>query len=179
MADGEQKPIPQSEAIEGSGELSEKAKSKWGTKDKLMKDLTAKLEESKDAEVQATQLREQAEKLAEENPEEAEKLRAQAGELEQKAKKLIKQASRLQNGAFQGGAAGAGIGAGVAGGLGTVIGSIVGGVAAIPTTGLGILIGAGTGAIHGPWVKLVQDTVKEEEEKGEGEGEESGSDSEK
>lgn len=59
----------------------------------------------------------------------------------------------MQNGAFQGGAAGAGIGAGIAGGLGTVVGSIVGGIAAIPTTGLGILIGAGTGAIHGPWVR--------------------------
>lgn len=60
---------------------------------------------------------------------------------------------KVQNGAFQGGAAGAGIGAGIAGGLGTVVGSIVGGIAAIPTTGLGILIGAGTGAIHGPWVR--------------------------
>ncbi|ETS80002.1 hypothetical protein PFICI_07531 [Pestalotiopsis fici W106-1] len=154
------------EAVEGQ-ELSAEGKSRFGTKEKLIKDLTAKLEESKNLEEQSVKLREQAEALAEENPEEAEKLRAEAGELEAKAKKLIKTARRMQNGAFQGGAAGAGIGAGIAGGLGTVVGSLVGGIAAIPTTGLGILIGAGTGAIHGPWVKLVKDTVQEEDEKAE------------
>lgn len=154
------------EAVEGQ-ELSAEGKSRFGTKEKLIKDLTAKLEESKNSEEQAVKLREKADQLAEENPEEAEKLRAEAGELEAKAKKLIKVARRMQNGAFQGGAAGAGIGAGIAGGLGTVVGSIVGGIAAIPTTGLGILIGAGTGAIHGPWVKLVKDTVEEEDAKDE------------
>ena len=46
------------------------------------------------------------------------------------------------------------MGAGVGAGLGTVVGSLVGGVTAIPTTGLGLLVGAGTGAIHGPWVKI-------------------------
>ena len=35
-----------------------------------------------------------------------------------------------------------------------MVGSIVGGVTAIPTTGLGLLVGAGTGAVHGPWVKM-------------------------
>lgn len=135
---------------------------KPGTKEKILKDITKKLEESKDLQEQSERLKKQADEA--EDSEEADKLRAQAAELEGKAKKLIRSAQRLQNGAFQGGAAGAGIGAGIAGGLGTLVGSIVGGVAAIPTTGLGILIGAGTGAIHGPWVKLVQDTVKEEEE---------------
>ena len=52
------------------------------------------------------------------------------------------------------GASGAGIGGGVAAGLGTTVGAVVGGVVGIPTTGLGLLVGAGTGAVHGPWVKL-------------------------
>ncbi|KAI0128869.1 hypothetical protein BJ170DRAFT_349789 [Xylariales sp. AK1849] len=148
---------------------AEEGKKGVGAKDKLLKDLTAKLEESKDLEEQSQRLRKKAEEV--EDSEEADKLRAEAEELEGKAKTLIKHAQRLQNGAFQGGMAGGGIGAGIAGGLGTVVGSIVGGVTAIPTTGLGILIGAGTGAIHGPWVKLVQDTVKEEEkEDGDGSG---------
>lgn len=64
-----------------------------------------------------------------------------------------------------------GIGAGVAGGIGTVVGTIIGGVALIPTTAIGLLAGIGTGAIHGPWVRLVQDTVKEEDDMpGEGSG---------
>lgn len=75
-------------------ELSEEGKSKWGTKEKLLKDLTAKLEESKNCEEQSAKLREQAEKIADDNPEEAEKLRAEAGELEAKAKRLIKIAQR-------------------------------------------------------------------------------------
>lgn len=57
---------------------------------------------------------------------------------------------------MQGGAAGAGIGAGIAGGLGMTVGTLVSGLVAIPTTGLGILVGAGTGLVHGPWVKFTQ-----------------------
>ena len=133
-----------------------------GAKDKLVQDLTKKLQESKSLEEHAQELRQKADELG--DSDEAEALRREAWELEEKAKKAIRSARRLQNGAFQGGAAGAGIGAGIAGGLGTLVGTLVGGVTAIPTTGLGLLIGAGTGAIHGPWVKLVQDTVKEDEE---------------
>jgi hypothetical protein len=84
------------EAVEGQ-ELSAEGKSRFGTKEKLIKDLTAKLEESKDLEAQSVKLREQADRLAEENPEEAEKLRAEAGELEAKAKKLIKTARRSES----------------------------------------------------------------------------------
>jgi len=45
-----------------------------------------------------------------------------------------------------------------------VVGSLVGGVTAIPTTGLGMLVGAGTGAIHGPWVTLTGKGKKEGEQ---------------
>lgn len=86
--------MPDPEEALQQQELSAEGKSKWGTKEKLLKDLTAKLEESKNCEEQSQKLREQAEKLADENPEEAERLRVEAGELEAKAKKLIKMAQR-------------------------------------------------------------------------------------
>jgi hypothetical protein len=84
------------EAAQGQ-ELSAEGKSRFGTKEKLLKDLTAKLEESKNLEEQSVKLREKAESIADENPEEAEKLRAEAGELEAKAKKLIKTAQRSRS----------------------------------------------------------------------------------
>ena len=68
------------------------------------------------------------------------------------------------------GASGAGIGGGVAAGLGTTVGAVVGGVVGIPTTGLGLLVGAGAGAIHGPWVKLTGKGDGKEEVVEEGEG---------
>lgn len=49
---------------------------------------------------------------------------------------------------------GGGIGAGFGMGLGAVVGTVVGGVVSVPTTGLGLIAGAGTGAIHGPWFKV-------------------------
>lgn len=70
------------------------------------------------------------------------------------ANKHIEKAKVLESGALQGAFAGAGIGAATGMGIGTAVGTLVGGIAAVPTTGLGALIGAGTGAIHGPWVKL-------------------------
>ena len=48
------------------------------------------------------------------------------------------------------------IGSGIASGIGMTVGSLVTGVTAIPTAGLGILIGAGTGLVHGPWVKFTE-----------------------
>lgn len=39
-------------------------------------------------------------------------------------------------------------------GLGTVVGTVVGGVATVPSVLVGGLVGAGTGVVHGPWVKL-------------------------
>jgi hypothetical protein len=71
-----------------------------------------------------------------------------------KATEYIRKSEKLHNGAMQGGFMGGGIGAATGMGVGTVVGTVVGGVTAIPTTGLGMLIGAGAGAIHGPWVKV-------------------------
>ena len=59
---------------------------------------------------------------------------------------------------------GGGVGAGVASGLGVTVGAVVSGLTAIPTTGLGMLIGAGTGLVHGPWVKFTEAFSKEESE---------------
>ncbi|KAF2478001.1 uncharacterized protein BDR25DRAFT_299727 [Lindgomyces ingoldianus] len=92
------------------------------------------------------------------SPEERQQAEQEAKKLDKQAKSQLKLARRLQSGAWQGAGAGAGIGAATGLGLGTVVGTLtgtlVGGVAAIPTTALGGLIGAGTGAIHGPWVKI-------------------------
>lgn len=41
-------------------------------------------------------------------------------------------------------------------GLGTVVGTVVGGVATLPGVLVGGLVGAGTGVIHGPWIKLTK-----------------------
>jgi uncharacterized membrane protein len=46
------------------------------------------------------------------------------------------------------------VGTGLGTGVGAVVGTLVGGVTAIPTTTVGLLVGVGTGAIHGPWVKV-------------------------
>ena len=83
-----------------------------------------------------------------------EKILSEAFDREMEAKGLTKKARILKSGTFQGAAGGAGIGAATGIGLGTVVGTVVGTVASVPTTALGGLVGAGTGAIHGPWIKL-------------------------
>lgn len=65
-----------------------------------------------------------------------------------------KRARVLTSGTFQGAAGGAGIGTAVGMGLGTVTGTLVGVVATVPGVLVGGLVGAGTGVIHGPWIKL-------------------------
>ncbi|OTA59550.1 hypothetical protein K449DRAFT_384880 [Hypoxylon sp. EC38] len=52
------------------------------------------------------------------------------------------------------------------------VGSLVSGLVAIPTTGLGILVGAGTGLVHGPWVKFTDMLSKDEVDKIDKEAEE-------
>ncbi|KAI1380371.1 hypothetical protein F4677DRAFT_441686 [Hypoxylon crocopeplum] len=130
------------------------------TKEKLLEEITTRIEESKKLQEESIQLHKQAEEA--DDPAVAEDLKFQARELDKKAAKLLKTAKRLESGWMQGGAAGAGIGAGIAGGLGMTVGSLVSGLVAIPTTGLGILVGAGTGLVHGPWVKFTQAFSKDE-----------------
>ncbi|OTB09534.1 hypothetical protein M426DRAFT_316079 [Hypoxylon sp. CI-4A] len=130
------------------------------TKEKLLEEITTRIEESKKIQEESIQLHKQADEA--DDPAIAEDLKFKARELDKKAATLLKTAKRLESGWMQGGAAGAGIGAGVAGGVGTAVGSLVGGLVAIPTTGLGILVGAGTGLVHGPWVKFTQAFSKDE-----------------
>ncbi|KAI1387473.1 uncharacterized protein F4822DRAFT_283764 [Hypoxylon trugodes] len=135
-------------------------KKKPTTKEKLLEEITTRIEESKKLQEESVQLHKQAEEA--EDPAVAEDFKFQARGLDRKAAKLLKTAKRLESGWMQGGAAGAGIGAGIAGGLGMTVGSLVSGLVAIPTTGLGILVGAGTGLVHGPWVKFSQAFSKDE-----------------
>ena len=95
------------------------------------------------------------------DPKEREKLLSETFNREIEAKGLSRKARILKSGTFQGAAGGAGIGAATGVGLGTVVGTLVGTVVSVPTTALGGLVGAGTGAIHGPWIKLGGGSKKE------------------
>lgn len=122
------------------------------SKDKVLAEITSRIKAAEEAQEAVTEARKRAEAAT--DPDEKQRELDEVIKQEKKALSELKVVQRLQSGVWQGGASGAGIGAGVGLGLGTVVGSVVGGVVAIPTTGLGILAGAATGAIHGPWVKL-------------------------
>lgn len=100
----------------------------------------------------ATSLKSKASLLT--NPTERNALLRRAYNAELEAHGNSKKARILTSGTFQGAAGGAGIGGAVGVGLGTVVGTVVGGVATIPGVLVGGLVGAGTGVIHGPWIKL-------------------------
>lgn len=88
------------------------------------------------------------------NPAERSRLMQEAYNKELEAHGNSKRARILTSGTFQGAAGGAGIGTAVGMGLGTVTGTLVGAVATVPGVLVGGLVGAGTGVIHGPWIKL-------------------------
>ncbi|KAI0198542.1 hypothetical protein F4808DRAFT_255738 [Astrocystis sublimbata] len=155
-------PPKEESAPGGGGEGTGEAGKRPTTKEKLLQEITKKIEESKGLQQESLDLHKRAEEVAENDPELAEDLRHKAREIDKHATKLLKTARRLEQGWVQGGAAGAGIGAGIATGLGMTVGSLVSGITAIPTTGLGILIGAGTGLVHGPWVKFTEAFTKDE-----------------
>jgi ElaB/YqjD/DUF883 family membrane-anchored ribosome-binding protein len=136
-------------ALKTSGELTQDTLS---SKDKILAEITSRIKTAEEAQQAVLQARERAKATL--DPEEQRRQLDEAFQQEKRAINELKIVQRLQSGVWQGGASGAGIGAGVGLGLGTVVGSIVGGVVAIPTTGLGLLAGAATGAIHGPWIKL-------------------------
>lgn len=129
-------------------------------KEKLVQEVQNRLEEAKGLQEKSLDLHKQAEE--EEDPEVAKELESQAREIDKKAAKLMKTAERLQSGWAQGGAMGTGIGTGIAGGVGVVVGTLVTGLVTIPTSGLGLLIGAGTGLVHGPWAKYTDAFSKDE-----------------
>jgi hypothetical protein len=95
------------------------------------------------------------------DPKERERVLSEAYDHEIEARGLSKKAQMLGSGTFQGAVGGAGIGAATGVGLGTAVGTLVGTVASVPTTAVGGLVGAGTGAIHGPWIKLPGKSGKE------------------
>ena len=88
------------------------------------------------------------------DPAERSRMMQEAYSKELEANGNSKRARILSSGTFQGAAGGAGIGTAVGMGLGTITGTLVGTVATIPGVLVGGLIGAGTGVIHGPWIKL-------------------------
>lgn len=88
------------------------------------------------------------------DPAKRDQLLQEAFEKEVEANGHSKMAKRLQSGTWQGMGFGGGIGAATGLGLGAGIGTVLGAITAIPFTGLGMLAGSATGAIHGPWVKL-------------------------
>ncbi|RMJ19393.1 hypothetical protein CDV36_000909 [Fusarium kuroshium] len=132
------------------------------TKERLTKEIQKRVDEASTLQEKSIQLHQQADEA--EDSKVAEDLRFEARETDKKAAKLMKTAERLEAGWIQGGAFGTGIGAGIASGIGVTVGTLLTGVVAIPTSGLGMLIGAGTGLVHGPWVKFTEAFSKEEVE---------------
>lgn len=109
------------------------------SRDKMIAEISERLEAAKHAEENGAQARKRAELT--EDIEEKQKILEEAFNQEKKAAKELKIVQRLSSGVWQGGASGAGMGAGLGLGLGTVVGSVVGGVVSVPTTGLGLLAG--------------------------------------
>lgn len=131
-------------------------------KEKLLEEIQTYLTKAQELQDKSKELRKEADEA--EDDETTEALKAEADKLDKEGAKMIKMAQRLEAGWLQGGAIGTGIGFGVASGLGVTVGSLVTGVTAIPTTGLGMLVGAGTGLIHGPWIKRPDGSSKDKED---------------
>ncbi|KAK7888571.1 hypothetical protein LTR67_008917 [Exophiala xenobiotica] len=110
------------------------------------------LQKASKAQTTANNLKQKA--MAMTNSSQREKMLKEAFDKEMEANGHSKMAKRLQSGAWQGMGFGGGIGAGGALGLGAGVGTVLGAILAVPSTGLGMLVGSGVGAIHGPWVKL-------------------------
>ncbi|KAJ9630166.1 hypothetical protein H2204_008671 [Knufia peltigerae] len=88
------------------------------------------------------------------NSKKREEMLREAFDKEMEANGHSKMARRMQSGTWQGLGFGGGIGAASGLGLGTGLGTVLGAILAVPSTGLGMLVGSGVGAVHGPWVKL-------------------------
>ncbi|KAK4129701.1 hypothetical protein N657DRAFT_677280 [Parathielavia appendiculata] len=84
------------------------------------------------------------------DPAERERLFQAAYNKEVEARGQSKKARLMASGWGQGAAAGIGASGALGMGLGNLVGVLLSGVVAIP----GVLVGAGAGAIHGPWYKL-------------------------
>jgi hypothetical protein len=123
--------------------------------------LQQQLDEAVESAVEGGRIQERADqtrKRAKETDDKDEKaaLEREAKELDAQAKRQLQTTKRIQSGFWQGLGFGAGIGAGSGMAVGTAAGVLLGGVLAVPTTVVGGLVGAGAGAIHGPWAKLTR-----------------------
>lgn len=120
-------------------------------RDQLMKVIETS-QAAQRAQSAAQDLRSQAEKITDSG--QREQMLKEAFDKEVEANGLSKTAKRLQSGTWQGLGFGGGIGAATALGLGAGVGTLLGTILTVPVTGLGMLIGSGVGALHGPWIKL-------------------------
>lgn len=102
------------------------------------------------------------------DPAERERLFHAAYNKEVEARGQSKKARLMASGWGQGAASGIGLSGAVGVGLGNLVGVLVGGVVAIP----GALIGAGVGAVHGPWYSVKGLVVADEHGEGGAEAEE-------
>ncbi|KAE8453645.1 hypothetical protein EG329_009156 [Mollisiaceae sp. DMI_Dod_QoI] len=147
--------------------------SKESSQEKILAYASDRLKAAENAERKAREARERAEAC--DDPEEKKRILVEAEREERKSKAEMKAVNRVQSGVWQGAGMGGGMGAGLGMGIGAGVGTLLGGVVSIPTTGVGLLAGAATGAIHGPWFKLPGgEGMKENREGGEGEGGEEG-----
>jgi hypothetical protein len=136
----------------GEGEFPEVPKSgDMPSREEMLKTIES-LQKAQKAQSTANSLKEKA--MAMTNSTKREKMLKEAFDKEMEANGHSKMAKRLQSGSWQGFGFGGGIGAASGLGTGAALGTLLGGILMVPTTGLGMLIGTGVGAVHGPFVKL-------------------------
>ena len=130
------------------------------SRDEMMKTIES-LQKAQKATSAAVTLRDKAKAMT--SSTQREKMLKEAFDKEMEANGHSKMAKRLQSGSWQGFGFGGGIGAATGLGLGSGIGILLGAITAVPATGIGMLVGTGVGAIHGPFVKLGGKDGKTEE----------------
>ncbi|KAJ9617256.1 hypothetical protein H2200_000977 [Cladophialophora chaetospira] len=121
------------------------------SREEMMKTIES-LQKAQKAQSMANNLKQKA--MAMTSSTQREKMLREAFDKEMEANGHSKMAKRLQSGSWQGFGFGGGIGAASGLGIGAVTGTVLGAILAVPTTGIGMLAGTATGAIHGPFVKL-------------------------
>jgi hypothetical protein len=121
------------------------------SRDEMLKTIES-LQKAQKAQSTANSLKQKAMAMA--SSTQREKLLKEAFDKEMEANGHSKMAKRMQSGTWQGLGFGGGIGAASGLGLGAGVGTLLGAILSVPTAGLGMLVGTGVGAIHGPWVKL-------------------------
>ncbi|KAI1620897.1 hypothetical protein EDD37DRAFT_653211 [Exophiala viscosa] len=135
---------------EGDG-LPKNANGEMPSREEMLKTIES-LQKAQKAESSANDLKSKAMNML--NSSKRESMLKEAFDKEMEAHGHSKMAKRLQSGGWQGFGFGGGIGAATGIGLGAGLGTVLGAIAMVPTTGLGMLVGTGVGAIRGPFIKL-------------------------